>query len=98
MEEDIIDKLEEFKPLTYEVDMTCRWVTIIVWNYLAILDIWDVVLDMYTRSQPKSMVVEVATTLDDGLLKFFLFALNNLRQCDFQWHFSFLKGHSSISI
>lgn len=26
LERDISDKLEEFKPLTWEVDMTCDWV------------------------------------------------------------------------
>lgn len=76
--------------------MAHDWVSRSFWRCYAISDIWEVVSDGYTWSKLEPMVVEaVATTLDDGLLKFFLLAFN-MGHCAFPWSFSLQKANSSI--
>lgn len=48
MEGDISDRLEKFKPLKEEGNMTHGWVTRIFRSWSAISDIWEVILDGHT--------------------------------------------------
>lgn len=65
MKWDISDKLEEFKSLIIEVDLSHGWVENIFWSCYTISNIREIVLYGYTWPQPKLIVVG-ATTMNES--------------------------------
>lgn len=66
MKWDISDKLEEFKSLIVEVELSHGWVENIFWSCYTISNIREIVLYEYTWPEPKPIVVGAATTMNES--------------------------------